>query len=430
MKRYFFTLALCVASVLALGAKSSKSGIAFADYFSGQTLRVDYQFFGNNEQQGVVLDGLSNTGVWAGRHHNLDQIPLLGNGQVEMKDEASGKVIYRTSFSSLFLEWISTDEAHQLSRSFEHTVLLPMPLAKTQVTVTLIDAEQKVTAKYVHTVDPADILIAQKHRNPDLDYAYIHKGGSVERSIDVAILAEGYDASERDLFYADAREAAKALFSHEPFASRSGEFNIVAVFTPSRQSGMSVPRLGEWKDTAFDSHFSTFYSDRYLTTTSIKKMHDAIAGVMYEHIIILANTEEYGGGGIYNDYTLTTAHNPMFAPVVVHEFGHSFGGLADEYTYGDPETYDTNVEPWEQNITSMKNFKSKWADMVKKGTPVPTPATEQYTDGTVGAFEGAGYNETGLYRPCFNCRMRTNDAPAFCPVCQRAIARIIDFYTK
>lgn len=232
MKRYFFTLALCVASVLALGAKSSKSGIAFADYFSGQTLRVDYQFFGNNEQQGVVLDGLSNTGVWAGRHHNLDQIPLLGNGQVEMKDEASGKVIYRTSFSSLFLEWISTDEAHQLSRSFEHTVLLPMPLAKTQVTVTLIDAEQKVTAKYVHTVDPADILIAKKHRNPDLDYAYIHKGGSVERSIDVAILAEGYDASERDLFYADAREAAKALFSHEPFASRSGEFNIVAVFTP------------------------------------------------------------------------------------------------------------------------------------------------------------------------------------------------------
>ena len=162
----------------------------------------------------------------------------------------------------------------------------------------------------------------------------------------------------------------------------------------------------------------------------MKSIHDAIAGVLYEHIIILANTNEYGGGGIYNDYTLTTAHNPKFAPVVVHEFGHSFGGLADEYTYGDPETYDTNVEPWEQNITSMKNFKSKWADMVKKGTPVPTPATEQYQDSTVGAFEGAGYNETGLYRPCFNCRMRTNDAPAFCPVCQRAIARMIDFQTK
>lgn len=418
MKRYFFTLALCVASVLALGAKSSKSGIAFADYFSGQTLRVDYQFFGNNEQQGVVLDGLSNTGVWAGRHHNLDQIPLLGNGQVEMKDEASGKVIYRTSFSSLFLEWISTDEAHQLSRSFEHTVLLPMPLAKTQVTVTLIDAEQKVTAKYVHTVDPADILIAKKHRNPDLDYAYIHKGGSVERSIDVAILAEGYDASERDLFYADAREAAKALFSHEPFASRSGEFNIVAVFTPSRQSGMSVPRLGEWKDTAFDSHFSTFYSDRYLTTTSIKKMHDAIAGVMYEHIIILANTEEYGGGGIYNDYTLTTAHHANFKPVVVHEFGHSFGGLADEYQYGDPGVYSPKVEPWEPNITNKRNFAAKWQDMIKDKVP------------GVGIYEGAGYTEKGMFRPADDCRMRTNAADAFCPVCQRALSRLIDFYTK
>ena len=418
MKRYLFTLMLCLATALAINAKSPKSAIEFADYFTGKTLRVDYQLFGNNKQQGIVLDGLSTTGVWAGRHHNLDQIPLLGNGQVEMKDLTSGKTIYRTSFSSLFFEWLSTDEASQVMRSFEHTVLLPMPVDKTQVTITLIDAEQKEIARFVHTVDPADILITQKHRNPDLDYAYIHKGGSVERCIDVAILAEGYDSTERDKFYADAREAADALFSHEPFGSRKAEFNIVAVFTPSRQSGMSVPRLGEWKDTAFDSHFSTFYSDRYLTTTSLKKVHDAIAGVMYEHLIILANTDEYGGGGIYNDYTLTTAHHKDFRPVVVHEFGHSFGGLADEYPYGDPGVYSPKVEPWEKNITNKVNFGSKWQDMIKdkvKG---------------VGLYEGAGYTDKGMFRATEDCRMRTNACKQFCPVCQRAINQLIDFYTK
>ena len=418
MKRYLFTLMLCMATALAINAKSPKSAIEFADYFTGKTLRVDYQLFGNNKQQGIVLDGLSTTGVWAGRHHNLDQTPLLGNGQVEMKDLTSDKIIYRTSFSSLFFEWLSTDEASQVMRSFEHTVLLPMPVAKTQVTITLIDAEQKEIARFVHTVDPADILITQKHRNPDLDYAYIHKGGSVERCIDVAILAEGYDSSERDKFYADAREAADALFSHEPFASRKAEFNIVAVFTPSRQSGMSVPRLGEWKDTAFDSHFSTFYSDRYLTTTSLKKVHDAIAGVMYEHLIILANTDEYGGGGIYNDYTLTTAHHKDFRPVVVHEFGHSFGGLADEYQYGDPGVYSPKVEPWEKNITNKVNFGSKWQDMIK-----------DKVEG-VGLYEGAGYTDKGMFRATEDCRMRTNACKQFCPVCQRAINQLIDFYTK
>ena len=428
MIRKLILLIAVATSVMSISAKGVD--VDFNTYFTNQTLRIDYQFYGDAKQQGIMLDGLSKTHLWAGRRHNLDKMPLLGNGQLVMKDAATGKVIYQTSFSSLFVEWIATDEAKATPRSFEHTVLMPMPQKPVEITTTLINASLKTTATYTHKVDPADILIRKITRNPELDYRYVHKGGSVERCIDVVILGEGYSQAERNLFYSDAEATRDALFTHEPFSSRRAEFNIVAVFTPSRDSGLSIPRLGEWRDTAFGSHFSTFYSDRYLTTSRVKSIHDAIAGVLYEHIIILANTNEYGGGGIYNDYTLTTAHNPKFAPVVVHEFGHSFGGLADEYTYGDPETYDTNVEPWEQNITSMKNFKSKWADMVKKGTPVPTPATEQYTDGTVGAFEGAGYNETGLYRPCFNCRMRTNDAPAFCPVCQRAIARIIDFYTK
>ena len=162
----------------------------------------------------------------------------------------------------------------------------------------------------------------------------------------------------------------------------------------------------------------------------MKSIHNALAGIPYEHIIILANTDVYGGGGIYNSYTLTTAHHPMFKPVVVHEFGHSFGGLADEYFYEDDtmtDTYPLDVEPWEQNITTRVNFASKWEDMLPPHIPVPPPVAQQ-KNYPVGVYEGGGYSFKGIYRPAYNCRMKTNEHPEFCPVCQRAIRRIIEFY--
>lgn len=192
---------------------------------------------------------------------------------------------------------------------------------------------------------------------------------------------------------------------------------------------MSVPKRGEWKQTAFSSNYSTFYSDRYLTTSKLKAVHDALAGIPYEHIIILANTEEYGGGGIYNSVMLTAAHHNTFRPVVVHEFGHSFAGLADEYFYDDDVmsgSYPLDIEPWEPNITTLVDFKSKWKDMVKGETPIPTINQ----DTPVGVFEGGGYSSKGVYRPAYDCRMRTNSSPEFCAVCDRAIRRIVSFYTE
>ena len=179
----------------------------------------------------------------------------------------------------------------------------------------------------------------------------------------------------------------------------------------------------------------TFYSPRYLTSNSLHLIHDTLAGIDYEHLIILANTDTYGGGGIYNFYTLTTAHNPFFKPVVVHEFGHSFGALADEYFYehGDviDSMYQSNIEPWEQNITALVDFGSKWQDMLPKGTKIPTEATQEREESyTVGVYEGAGYLTKGLYRPSVVCRMRDNTATQFCPVCQRAIERIIIYNTE
>ena len=418
--------------LLCLIAVASTRAQVFADHFADKTLRVDYIFNGNASGQAICLDGLSALPNWAGRKHHLAELPLEGNGQIVMRNAASGKTIYTTSFSSLFQEWLETDEARNVTKGFENTFLLPYPLQPVEIEITLLDPRRNVRASMKHIVHPNDVLIEQKGNSHITPHKYLLHNDSPEKCIDVAILAEGYTLQEIQTFYEDADIACKSIFDHEPFKSMKKRFNVVAVASPSTDSGVSVPRLNEWKHTAFGSHFSTFYSDRYLTTSRVKAIHDALAGIPYEHIIILANTEEYGGGGIYNSYTLTTAHHPMFRPVVVHEFGHSFGGLADEYFYDNDvmtDTYPLDIEPWEQNISTQVDFAAKWKDMLSENTPVPTPAevSENYP---TGVYEGGGYSAKGIFRPAENCRMRTNEYPAFCPVCQRALRRIIEFYTE
>lgn len=418
--------------LLCLIAVSSTRAQVFADHFADKTLRVDYIFNGNASGQAICLDGLSALPTWAGRKHHLAELPLQGNGQIVMRNAASGKTIYTTSFSSLFQEWLETDEARNVTKGFENTFLLPYPLQPVEIEITLLDPRRNVRASMKHIVHPNDVLIEQKGNSHITPHKYLLHNDSPEKCINVAILAEGYTLQEMQTFYEDADIACKSIFDHEPFKSMKKRFNVVAVASPSTDSGVSVPRLNEWKHTAFGSHFSTFYSDRYLTTSRVKAIHDALAGIPYEHIIILANTEEYGGGGIYNSYTLTTAHHPMFRPVVVHEFGHSFGGLADEYFYDNDvmtDTYPLDIEPWEQNISTQVDFAAKWKDMLSENTPVPTPAevSENYP---TGVYEGGGYSAKGIFRPAENCRMRTNEYPAFCPVCQRALRKIIEFYTE
>ncbi|MCI1681830.1 MAG: IgA Peptidase M64 [Bacteroides sp.] len=425
MKKYILLLLYVFIAIYAQAQK-------FTDYFTGKTLRIDYIFTGNAVKQSICLDELSALPAWAGRRHHLSEIPLEGNGQITMRDSLTDRVIYKTSFSSLFQEWLETDEAQTSTKGFENTFLLPYPLHTVKVEIILLTPERKIAASLKHIVNPNDILIHQKGTSHVTPHKYLLHSGEIDKCIDIAILAEGYTEKEMNTFYKDANIAFESLFAHEPFKSMKNRFNIIAVASPSDDSGVSIPRLGEWKHTAFNSHFSTFYSDRYLTTRRVKSIHDALAGIPYEHIIILANTEEYGGGGIYNAYTLTAAHHPMFRPVVVHEFGHSFGGLADEYFYDNDvmtDTYPLNIEPWEPNITTLVDFASKWKDMLPKGTPIPTPVSEK-ANFPIGVYKGGGYSSKGIYRPADNCRMRTNSYPGFCPVCQRSIRRLINFYTE
>lgn len=413
-----------------------------------RTLRVNCIFSGTNKTQEIALAELCSIDGWAGRRVNMDKVPVRGNGQVIMEMKSDGdsfdRTVYMTSFSTLFQEWQATEEATATRKSFENVFLLPMPSREARITVRLFDFHGQVSCEMSHVVKPDDILIRPVGKGSVTPHEWIWKGGpdtdadtDSGHRIDIAIVAEGYTAVEMETFMDDAREAMASLWAHEPFGSMKDRFNIVCVKAPSKDTDVSVPREGRWKETAVGSHFDTFYSDRYLTTLNLFRLHDLLAGIPYEHIIILANTDTYGGGGIYNSYTLTTAHHPSFRPVVVHEFGHSFAGLADEYYYDDQysEQYYPDTEPWEQNISTMKDFHSKWEDMVGKvypegGTDIDWKGKKDAPhDVTVWIHEGAGYQSKGVWRGSPDCRMKTNSYPAFCPVCRRAIGRMIDFYT-
>lgn len=430
MKRIILLLAL---SIIGLNTSAQE----FSKHFTDNTMRLDYNLIGNARQQTIALNEVIAVEGWAGRRVNLDKVPVRGNGEIKVLDSQSGETLYRNSFSTLFQEWVITDEAEQVTKSFEATLLIPYPQRNIDIEVSLFDNRGAITASLRHSVNPDDKLIRRvNHANTTAPrHEYLHKSGTDEECIDVVILAEGYTEQEMSLFLGDARTACDEILSYEPFNALKNRFNFIAVMLPSQDSGVSVPQDNVWSNTALGSHFMTFYSPRYLTTNRVHRIHDLIASIPCEHIIILANTTTYGGGGIYNSYTLTTAHNPMFKPVVVHEFGHSFAGLGDEYFYEQIDhtegTYDLGYEPWEQNITSLVDFKSKWEDMLPEGSAIPTePTTERKEAYTVGVYEGGGYITKGMYRPAVICRMRDNEATQFCPVCQRAIERIIRFNTE
>ena len=418
---------ICVA--VAMLASVALYAQEFDTHFVDKTLRIDYTLLGNASEQYVALRDMSSTDNWWGRRVNLDDVPLKGNGDLTLYDAETREVIYMTSFSSLFQEWITTPEAKDVTKSFEFTLLVPMPQRITVAEMVIRDNTGK-ESKLTHTIDPNDVLIRNRSNQQATPHVYTHQGGDSKECIDVVILAEGYRIDEMDTFMEDAMITTSEVLSYEPFKSHKDKFNFIAVYSPSTDTNVSVPQDEAWRDTAVGSNFMTFYMERYLTSGEVYAMYDLATNIPCEHFIILANTDTYGGGGIYNSYTLTTAHHPSFRPVVVHEFGHSFGGLGDEYFYtsadNNDEMHSLAHEPWEPNITTLVDFNSKWADMVAEGVEIPTAVTEERSKNyVVGVYEGGGYRSKGIYRPTDVCRMRNNTAERFCPVCERALERVI-----
>lgn len=434
-----------IITIIMLALATMAGAQTFDEYFEDNTLRLDYVLGGDSAAQYIQLSQLYKQKQWAGRRNRLAETYLLGNAQINVFDSATGKLIYVHTFSTLFQEWLNETEATQMKRAFEASYNIPFPKRPIDIRVTLTDNHNKICAMLTHHVDPTDILIRPIGDN-GIPYKYIQKNGDVSECVDIAIVAEGYTADEMDKFYRDSQRAADAIFSHEPFKSMKHRFNVVAVGAVSNESGPSEPGRGIWHDTVLRSHYDTFYSDRYLTTSAVHKLFDLLSGVPFEHIIVLINTPRYGGGGIYNQWMCSSSDHATFKQVLVHEFGHSYAGLADEYNYGDNhvEWYPADTEPWEPNITTLKDFDKKWKDLIPAGTPAPTPPTinnyqqtrttmssEELNKKTqrVGVFEGAGYMARGAYRPAELCRMNVNEVEDFCPVCTRAIIGITDFYT-
>ena len=430
------------------------SAQAFENDFQDSTLRLDYVLAGNAKQQHIYYCKASKSARWAGRKARLAEIPLRGNGQIMISDHETGRLLYVHTFSTLFQEWQAEEEATRVDRAFQTSFNVPMPKRPVDVKVTLTDFHAQVKGLLQHTIDPADILI-RRIDEPQETFRYVWTGKTLPNGqpditscIDLAIIAEGYSHEEMEKFYTDSRRVVDALFAHEPFTSMKSRFNIVAVATESPKSGPSIPHVGLWRQTPAGVHYDTFYSNRYLMTSEMHRIYDLLSGIPFEHIIVLVNSSTYGGGGIYNQLTVTTSDHPTFRPVLVHEFGHAYGGLGDEYFYDDgyESMYPADTEPWEPNLTTLVDFQSKWADMVPKGTPIPTPRPkpsekkrgkklterEQLNILTqqVGVFEGGGYQSKGVFRPAQECRMKVNEVENFCPVCSRALVRITDFYTS
>ena len=352
----------------------------------------------------------------------------FGTNRVKVVDALTNTLIYSRGYNTLFREWQTTDEATRMERCYEESVSVPMPRNEAYIILEIRNFDGEFEEVFSKLYEPDEMFntTEQRYVFPVYD---VMVNGTPESKVDIVILPEGYTTDEMLQFQQDCQDLANVFAQEEPFASHINEFNFRAVLAPSEESGIDIPASHIWVRTILNAHFYTFYIDRYCTTRNYFSVKDVAANAPYDQIYILVNSNVYGGGGFYNFYSMSTAGNMSSSSVIVHEFGHAFAGLADEYEEpGNPLglLYNLNVEPWEPNITTLVDFESKWADLVAPNTPIPTPNTNQYNN-TVGAFEGGGYLTHGIYRPQRNCMMR-NYAP-FCAVCNRTIEAVIEAHS-
>lgn len=413
---------------------STVKAVEFADYFTNNACRVDFHLAGNANTTSALIDRIKEEPYWGGRKSNLTTFLNLGEYRFQLTDSISGNLIYTNGFSSLFFEWQTTAEAKQIPKSFEQSIQFPFPKNSVKLTIDKRIGFETWQTLVLLNFSPQNKSII-RNINQKAVVREIHNSTSAEKAVDIAVIAEGYLASYQDKFFADAQKLAENIFSHEPFTRYKLKINIYAIAAVSVDSGVTKPQDNNWKNTALGSHFYTFYEPRYLTSPNIFTIRDYAALVPYDAIYILANTSDYGGGGIYNFYAFASADSKRAkSEVMVHEFGHSFAGLGDEYFYDQQNAldsmYNLKDEPWEPNLTSLIHFDKKWENDLPKGAIIPTPPTDENKKLSLGVFEGGGYLSKGLYRPAYDCRMRTNNAKAFCPICEKSVERMILYLTE
>jgi hypothetical protein len=490
MKRFLIILALILVFSGALLAQSSQK---FDDYFVDKTMRIDYFHAGDAKEEWVTLDQVYKQGIWAGSVRNL--IDEFDNGRYAIKifDAASGKLIFSKGFDSYFGEYKTTTQALQgIKRTYHESALIPYPKKKINFVLEVRNRNNSLQHIFTQSIDPSSISIIKENLCSGVEVFEIVKNGDPHIKVDVALIAEGYTAEERGKCQADLMRFADVLFGFEPYKSSKRKFNIYGVFKPSVDSGCDEPRGGIFKNTVLNTTFNSLGSERYLLTEDNKSLRDIAAHVPYDTLFIMINHKRYGGGGIYNFYCTFTVDNQWFEYLFLHEFGHSFSGLGDEYytsSVAYNEFYPRGVEPVEANITALLDPKNvKWKELVTPGIDIPTPWEKELFDrmdaayqkvrqeindriarmkregapqaevqrveeeserlsrehakkvddyllksrfqGKVGAFEGAGYSAKGLYRPMLDCLMFTKGKKPLCKVCIRAVIRVINHYSE
>jgi len=369
--------------------------------------------------------------MWSGSHNAMIEQLDLGTYRFQVYDVQSGELIFSKGFSPIFQEWQAIPEAKTTEKAFYQVIRFPFPKKNIQLKIEQRNYNGLFVEIYSGIIDPNNYFIIDENALK-VPVDTIRYNGEPTHKIDLAILAEGYTINEMDKFVKDARRLTDSLFAVEPFKNMKAYFNIYALKTPSAESGTDIPGEHIYRNTLYNSTFYTFDISRYLTTSDMKTIHDMAACVSYDHIMVLVNSTRYGGGGFYNFVNVCTADHKLSPNVFVHEFGHGFGGLGDEYYTSEvafDDYYNLKVEPWEPNLTTMVNFASKWKSMVGSTTPVPTPRDGKYKT-KVGAFEGGGYSAKGIFSPMENCRMKSNEISSFCPVCEKAIKEVILENTK
>ena len=454
--------------------------LASSVFGATQTMRLDYYHSGDAAQEIFSVDRIVIEPLpWPGSPaQNIDD-SNMGKYLFEVRDAASKQLLYSRGFASIYGEWETTDEAKTAKRTFQESLRFPAPAAPVSVVLKKRDARNVFKEIWTTTVDPADQFIDRSKPVAPAQLITIQKTGDSEKKVDFLILGDGYTAAEAKKFEADARRMTEVLFATSPFKENRRHFNVWALCPPSAESGISRPSTGVYRDSPIGATYDAFGSERYVLTFDNRALRRTAQFAPYEFIEILVNNRTYGGGGIFNLYSTVSSDNAFGNYVFVHEFGHHFAGLADEYytssvSYG-PAT--DRVEPWEPNVTALMDVSSlKWRHLVSplaNTTPIPTlwnkEAFETYSReiqkrrgqlrkdkrpeeemealfreelahtqkmfaaekhfGQVGAFEGAMYEARGYYRPEVDCIMFSR-SDKFCKVCREAIVRVIKMYSS
>lgn len=454
----------------------NKGNVNFDDYFLDKTMRLDYFHSGTDSEEHFAVDRILSDGAWGGSRNILIDKLELGPYFFEVVDKERGVLLYSRGFASIFGEWQWIPEAKEKWGTFHESIRFPWPKKEVAVIIKKRNENNDFQPIWQTFIDPESRKVNPANLEHDYKVDVILKNGPAQEKLDIVILGDGYAKDEMDKFKKDATRLSNFLFTKEPFLSRKSDFNVRAIETPASKSGVNKPHPGVFRRTPLSVTYSAFDSERYALAFDNQTVRDVASAVPYEFMVIILNEKTYGGGGIYKLYTTVAADNKFSEYIMIHEMGHHMAALADEY-YTSSVSYEMQPiekEPWETNITALLDRNNlKWAHLVAEDTPIPTPwnkeefdehgyliqeerdslraakvpesvvedlfvrqlkqenklfSKEKYKD-KVGAFEGAGYMQYGLYRSQLDCIMFTRHT-TFCKVCQNSISDVIDQYVN